>query len=149
MRVLPAAVLGLLSAASSVLPSAASNRRKLSDKAGKSSVGCPAVNDAAQAELLYAIRLTSVATSLFALADVDNSGTITPNENEILQKIDEAGLIFDFDDAITFDELVNALNELYAGGSCSGINELQDAIFDSIQMTLAVAQVQGVVPTPS
>ena len=138
MRVLPAAILGLLSAASSVLPSSAVNAsasgvaRKLSSKSDKSS-GCSAENKELQAKLEYAIRLQSVATSLFALADVDNSGTIEVEEDILNLNPGE----------ITIEELRSGLNELvYAGGSCGSIKEVQDALLESLELTKAVAAVQ-------
>ncbi|KAL7453988.1 hypothetical protein ACHAWC_006948 [Mediolabrus comicus] len=145
MRVLPAAILGLLSAASSVLPSAAidksasnADRRKLSNKADKSS-DCPAENIELQEKLEFAIKLTSVATSLFAIADSDNSGTINLAEKSILQDWNPQ-----LEGDVTFEELVSALNELYAGGACGCIDNLHDAIFKSLQLTLAVDGVQQI-----
>jgi len=139
MRVLPAAILGLLSAASSVLPSSAVNTsasgvaRKLSSKSDKSS-GCSAENKELQAQLEFNIRLQSVASSLFELADVDNSGTIEEDEKRLGDLVLEG--------EVTFEELLSGLNELYAGGSCGSIKELQDALLESLELTKAVAAVQ-------
>lgn len=147
MRVLPAAILGLLSAASSVLPSSAVNTsasgvaRKLSSKSEKSS-GCSAENKELQAQLEFAIRLTSVARSVFAFADDDNSGTIELAEKGILQKFNPEDL--DLEGEVTFEQLVVALNGLYAGGSCGSIKELQDALSESLELTLAVAALEKI-----